>query len=242
MMTLVRLLPFLIGECVEYDEHWESYLLLVTICDMCCTLEYSGLTDPPVQPMTVPFNNLLIDSYVPVLTTVFPFLFVILRIRVVKTVPDSGTITIVALGPDTLQKAKPVLVVQVSTTLSPLGPDTLQKAKPVLIVQVSTTLSPLGPDTLQKAKPVLIVQVSTTLSPLGPDTLQKAKLVLVVQVSTTLSPGQTGVYGGDDFTNSAAEAASIRLRKNRIIIFLLDYACAVYIPYLINLWGKGKML
>lgn len=35
-MTLIRLLPFLIGEMVpEGDDHWECFLMLWTICNIC---------------------------------------------------------------------------------------------------------------------------------------------------------------------------------------------------------------
>ena len=39
MMTLIHLLPFLIGHYIEYDDHWECYLLLLSVCDMCCAFE-----------------------------------------------------------------------------------------------------------------------------------------------------------------------------------------------------------
>lgn len=39
-MTLIRLLPFIIGEFVpEDDDHWECFLLLWDICAMVCTYE-----------------------------------------------------------------------------------------------------------------------------------------------------------------------------------------------------------
>ena len=39
MMNLVRLLPFLIGKFVGYDDHWECFLVLLSICDMVCSFE-----------------------------------------------------------------------------------------------------------------------------------------------------------------------------------------------------------
>ena len=39
MMTLIRLLPFLIGSYVSDDDHWDYYLLLLAICDMTCSFE-----------------------------------------------------------------------------------------------------------------------------------------------------------------------------------------------------------
>ena len=45
MMTLMRLLPFLIGDYVEYDDHWRRYLILLAICDKCCAFEISP-SDP----------------------------------------------------------------------------------------------------------------------------------------------------------------------------------------------------
>ena len=40
MMTLVRLLPLLIGNFVnEDDDHWECFCILCAISDMVCTFE-----------------------------------------------------------------------------------------------------------------------------------------------------------------------------------------------------------
>lgn len=43
MMTLVRLLPFMIGDHVERnDSHWECYLQLWDICNIVCAFEVTG--------------------------------------------------------------------------------------------------------------------------------------------------------------------------------------------------------
>lgn len=39
MMTLVRLLPFLVGKFIDDNDHWDCYLLLLSICDMVCSFE-----------------------------------------------------------------------------------------------------------------------------------------------------------------------------------------------------------
>ena len=39
MMYLVKLLPFVIGKFIEYDDHWECFLVLLSICDMVCSFE-----------------------------------------------------------------------------------------------------------------------------------------------------------------------------------------------------------
>ena len=40
MMTLVHLLPFIVGEFInEDDEHWECFVILWNICDMVCAFE-----------------------------------------------------------------------------------------------------------------------------------------------------------------------------------------------------------
>ena len=40
MMTLVRLLPLMIGKFVEQDDdHWECFLLLWDICSIACVFE-----------------------------------------------------------------------------------------------------------------------------------------------------------------------------------------------------------
>ena len=47
MMTLIRLFPFLIGQCIEHDDHWDGYLLLLAIADMVCAFEV--LPDDPAK-------------------------------------------------------------------------------------------------------------------------------------------------------------------------------------------------
>ncbi len=44
MMTLVRLLPYLIGKYVtdDDDEHWECFLTLWDICSVVCSFEVSN--------------------------------------------------------------------------------------------------------------------------------------------------------------------------------------------------------
>ena len=40
MMTLIRLLPFMVGNYVERnDKHWECFLQLWDICSMVCAFE-----------------------------------------------------------------------------------------------------------------------------------------------------------------------------------------------------------
>ena len=40
MMTLIRLIPFMVGNCVERnDSHWECFLQLWDICSMVCAFE-----------------------------------------------------------------------------------------------------------------------------------------------------------------------------------------------------------
>ena len=45
MMTLIRLLPFMIGNYVERnDKHWECFLQLCDICSMVCEVTTSDAT------------------------------------------------------------------------------------------------------------------------------------------------------------------------------------------------------
>ena len=40
MMTLMRLLPFMIGKFIDFDDdHWECFLMLCTICNLVCAFE-----------------------------------------------------------------------------------------------------------------------------------------------------------------------------------------------------------
>ena len=40
MMTLIRLLPFMIGKFIDFDDdHWECFLMLCTIFNLVCAFE-----------------------------------------------------------------------------------------------------------------------------------------------------------------------------------------------------------
>ena len=63
MMTLVRLLLFLVGDYIEYDNHWECYLLLLSVCDMCCAFE--------VQPDDPAKLSWLVQTYLELFASLY---------------------------------------------------------------------------------------------------------------------------------------------------------------------------